>query len=137
MSAAEVALVVAGVAGAGYLLRRRAPGPRRASWDVPPVQRWHADRLGEAAGLYRAGRDTDARILLRDRALDWNLICAAAGAQLLDPVARRLARTLERDGVGMFLNELHRLSAAERNLALDTLVRALAEYTGPTDEGSR
>lgn len=137
MSAGEIALAAAGIAGATYLMRRRRPAPRRASWDVPSVQKWHADRLREAAALYRAGRGADARILLRDRALDWGLVRAAAAAQLLDPVARRLAHALEHDGSGMFLNELHRLATVDRDLALDTLIKALADYTGPTDGDPR
>jgi hypothetical protein len=126
-------LIAAGAAGGVYVLRRSTPAPRRASWDVPLVQQQQAERLAEASALYQAGRDQEARILLRDRALDWQLIRSAAAAQPLDPTARRIAQTLERDGVGMFLNDLHRLGGPQRSVALDTLVRALNDYTGPAD----
>lgn len=136
MSNGEFMLVGAAVAGAAYLLRRRGvPVERRASWDVPGVQRQIAMRLEEASALYRAGREQEGRIALRDRTVDWDLIRRAAGAQLLDPTARRIAQMIERDGSGMFLDELHRLAAADRDLALETLIRALTDYTGPIAPG--
>jgi hypothetical protein len=137
VSGAEVALVAAGIAGAAYVARRKGPAPR-PSWDVPPAQKWHADRVAQCAALYQAGRSEEARTLLRDRAVDWALIRAATAAQPLNPVARRIAATLERDGSGMFLNELHRLAATDCDLALTTIARALTDYTGPAGaDGAR
>lgn len=133
MSGGEFVLAGAAVAGAAYLLRRRGAPPARASWDVPGVQRQIAARLEEAGALYRSGHDAEARLVLRDRALDWDLIRRAAGAQPFDPTARRIAATLERDGVGMFLDELHRLCGPDRDIALGALVHALTDYTGPTE----
>jgi len=136
MSSGEFVFAGAAVAGAAYLLRRRGtPVQRRASWDVPSVQRQIVTRLEEAAALYRAGREQEARIVLRDRVLDWDLIRQAAGAQPFDPTARRIAQAIERDGSGMFLNELHRLAEPDRDIALGSLIHALNDYTGPTAAG--
>lgn len=136
MSAAP--LILGAAAAVAVAAARRRRDPSRPSWDVPAVQRQQADRILEAAALYRAGRDGDARIALRDRALDWGLIARAASARPLDPVAHRIGAAIGRDGSGMFLGELHsRLAPADRERALATLAQALLDYTGPADEGAR
>lgn len=121
-----VLLVAAGVTffGARYLGR----GGARPSWAMPQEQEYLTHRLDEAAGLYRNGRPDQAGVVLRN--LDWDLVADAARDHR-EPLARRLGRVLDERGAGVLMYDLDRTDADERDLALQALVVAVTDYTGP------
>jgi hypothetical protein len=130
--------IVAGVAAVA--VGRLALGGRSTdpptSWSVPREQQVEIDRLNQVASLYAAGHASEARGVLADRYANWDLIRSAAQWSR-DPHARRIAGILTERGPSAFVNELHRQAAVMRNAALDALIAALNDYTGPTDTDDR